>query len=175
MRLRLSIAMSPRASFGAEGADLGRDLLERLDRACLRGPPPPALLVVRDDAVWFVDLRGALPHVRDMHAFVASFAGMPETRAVGVIGGMRRRQEGAEPQPVAAVFLEWPDGSWWGAWRDLGADGRPVATDSDDIQSARAGHARPGGLGGWFSRARREQLRAALEFHPRDTARDLDN
>jgi hypothetical protein len=161
---------------------LGRALLARLDRALTRGPAPPALLVVRPDAIWFVDLRSVLAARLDPHRFMASFAGMPGTEVVGAIGGMRRSDRGADateaagaPVPVAGVFLEWADGRWWSAWRDLGEDGRALATDTDQVQRARDGLSRPGGLGGWFARARFEGLCAQLDPEPRLPEPALEN
>jgi len=179
MRLRLQIAVSPLGSLGPDPLDdegVGRGLLARLDRTLVRGGAPPAMLVVRSDAVWVIDLRPALAARLDPHRFVASFAGDPSALCVGVLGGMRRGGAGDEPPaPVAGVFIERRDGRWWGAWRDLTPEGRPVATDHDAILRARDGATRPGGLGGWFSRARFEGLRAHLEPAPPAPPTELDN
>jgi hypothetical protein len=182
MRVRLQVAVSPLSSLGADVHDedaVGRSLLARLDRALARGGAPPAMFVVRTDAVWGIDLRPVLAARLDPHRFVASFAGDPAAVCVGVLGGMRRGGAGAvdgAPVPVAGVFIERRDGRWWGAWRDLTPEGRPMATDHDAILRARDGAARPGGLGGWFGRARFEGLRARLDPEPRPPAApELDN
>jgi hypothetical protein len=71
---------------------------------------------------------------------------------------------GRTPQPVRAlvVYLEWPDNRWWTAWQALDADGAPVG-DEPQVRRAVEGYPRPGGMGGWFARARREGLRLNLE------------
>ncbi len=173
MRLNLRIATLAREpEFPREDDALGRALLDRLFRRLARGPVAPALIVLEADRALAVDVRPALAALRHpmlMHRFVASFAGMPGVEAVAAVGPMRRgaRAPAGGPveagQPVGGAFVEWADGRWWGGWRPLDDNGRPMPTDSDDILRAVDGHSRPGGLGGWFSRARFEGLAAQLE------------
>ena len=62
-------------------------------------------------------------------------------------------------------FVEWPDSRWWWALRLL--ENRGFREDWPQvIRQAREGDPRPGGVGGWFSRGRRERLRlnAQMEF-----------
>lgn len=171
MRLQLRIATLPRAAFPRDDDALGNALLDELFARLARGPAAPSLLVFEADRVLAVDVREALRSLRHpalVHRFVATFAGMPGVEAVGAVGPMRRGVPAAPPAaptkgvPLGGAFLEWPDGRWWGGWRPLDDDGRPMATDSDDIQRAVDGAPRPAGLGGWFSRARFEGLCAHL-------------
>jgi hypothetical protein len=172
VRLQLRIATLPRAALPEADDALGNALLDELFARLVRGPAAPSLMVFEADRVLAVDVREALRLLRHqalVHRFVASFAGIPGVQAVAAVGPMRRgvrpAQGGAPADPgvpLGGVFLEWPDGRWWGGWRPLDTNGRPMPTDSDDVQRAVDGASRPAGLGGWFSRARFEGLRAEL-------------
>jgi hypothetical protein len=169
VRLNLRIATLPRApDFPREDDALGRALLERLFARLARGPVAPGLIVLESERALAIDVRPALAALRHpalVHRFVSSLAGMPGVEAIAAVGPMRRGARGPseQGQPVGGAFVEWADGRWWGGWRPLDDTGRPMPTDSDDMLRAVDGHSRPGGLGGWFSRARFEGLAARLE------------
>jgi hypothetical protein len=109
-----------------------------------------------------------------VHAVIASLAGMPDVEAVAFLGGVTRRDARAststgdapEAEHLAGVFVEWTDGRWWGCFQPCTPEARWVATDTRDVLRARDGLARPRGLGGWFSRARFEGLRAHFDPEP---------
>ncbi len=173
MTLTLQVATLPRLpDFPADDEPLGRAVLERLLARLRRGRVAPTLIVLYPDRALALDLRPILAVVRtpvELHRHVAAFAGMPGVEAVGVVGLLRRRVRPADgdagpdaPELVAGAFLEWSDGRWWCAIRPVDEDARPMPTDVDGVTRAVDGAARPGGLGGWFGRARFEGLRAHL-------------
>ncbi len=178
--LKIRIAVAPRrASFPADDDALGEALFARVLAAEGKGFPP-AVVVVRSDVVWTLDLRPFLKAALPVHAVIASLAGMPDVEAVAFLGGVTRRDSragervgapGAAPssdtsqaESLAGVFVEWRDGRWWGCFQPVTPEARWIATDSRDVLRARDGLARPRGLGGWFSRARFEGLCA--QFTP---------
>jgi hypothetical protein len=171
VRLQLRIATTSRVAYPRDDDALGQALVERVSARLVRGPIAPTLLVFREDEVLAVDVREALSVLRHpalVHRFIATFAGMPGVEAVAAVGQMRRGSRAAPGEPeqvqrLGGAFLEWSDGRWWGGWRPLDDHGRPMPTDSDDVQRAVDGLPRPSGLGGWFARARFEGLAAVLK------------
>ena len=166
-RLKVRISVAPRAAdFPAEDDALGEALMARVLAAEGKGFPP-ALVVVRSEVVWTLDLRPFLKAGLPIGVVIASLAGMADVEAVAFLGGVTRRVAGeGEAERLAGVFVEWPDGRWWGCFQPVTAEARWVATDSREVLRARDGLARPRGLGGWFSRARFEGLRAQFDPAP---------
>ncbi|MDP2305638.1 MAG: hypothetical protein Q8P18_06395 [Pseudomonadota bacterium] len=162
IQVRVSIARR-QPDFGAADDDVfGRGLVDRVIRAVGRGPLPPAVFLFRPDDVQIVYAAPLLAAARDPHRVLASLAGQPGVDAMAILGRFTQRQKGAEPRLLAGAFIEWTDGRWWASWRPVDKDGRLVPTDEDEVLRAVDGQARPGGLGGWFTRARFEGLRAEL-------------
>ncbi len=145
----------------ADDDTFGKGLLERVLKAAGRGPLPPAVLLLGED-VRIVYAGPLLAAAKDRHRVLASLAGQPGVEAVAVLGRFTQRQKGTEPRPLAGVFVEWADGRWWASWRPVEVSGRLIPTDEDEVLRAIDGRSRPGGLGGWFQRARFEGLRAEL-------------
>lgn len=168
-RLNIRIAVAHRgADFPTQDDALGEALLARVVAAVGKGFPP-AVVVVRSDVLWTLDLRPFLKAGLPIDVVIASLAGMPDVEAVAFLGGVTRRVGGpgtVEPEHLAGVFVEWPAGRWWACFQPVTADARWVATDSRDILRAGDGLARPRGLGGWFSRARFEGLQAHFDPAP---------
>lgn len=161
--VRLRVAVEPRAPSWPDGDDaLGQALADRLYARLARGPVRPSLVLIREDTVQIVDLGPLIQRGGDTHRMIAALAGQEGIQAVAVVGPMVRRHRGRPVARFAGVFVEWPDGRWWGCWRVLGDDGRPMPSDGDDVQRAVDGLSRPGGLGAWFSRARFQGLRAEI-------------
>lgn len=161
--IRVGVTVSRREpEFAAMDDDqFGRVLLEKVLKAAGRGALPPAVLLLGDE-VRIVYVGPLLAAVKDRHRVLASLAGQPGVEAVAILGRFNQRQPGAEPRSLAGVFIEWTDGRWWASWRPVEANGRLIPTDEEEVLRAVDGRPRPGGLGGWFSRARFEGLRADL-------------
>jgi hypothetical protein len=104
----------------------------------------------------------------DQHRAIAAFASQAGARALAIAGVLGRRNRGALVGRDAVVFVEWPDGRWWWCRRALGVPGAPAVDAIDTVERAVEGAAKPGGLGGWFGRARFEQLRVRLEGEAND-------
>lgn len=161
--VRVRIGVAPRLpAFPREDEALGRALIEKLSLQLGRGPVPPVALLLREDAVQIVHIAPLLRRGGDTHRLVAALAGQPGVEAMAVAGMMNRGRRGGPTSRLAGVFIEWADGRWWGSWRPVDAQGRPIPTDMDDVQRAVDGLPRPAGLGAWFSRARFEGLRADI-------------
>ncbi|MFZ5481471.1 MAG: hypothetical protein ACOZNI_32215 [Myxococcota bacterium] len=162
--MRVRVAVAPRGDeFPREDEALGRAMFARLVKRLERGPVAPAVIVLREDRAQIVDLRPMLARGRDAHRLVAALAGGEGVEAIAVVGIVNRRRRGAPAvERYGGVFVEWSDGRWWAAFRPLDDAMRLVPTDMDDVSRAVDGQARPGGLGGWFSRARFQGLRAEI-------------
>lgn len=161
IRVRVTIARRDPEFAAADDEGFGRGLLERVLKASPQGPMPPAVLLLGED-VRIVYVAPLLAAAKDRHRVLASLAGQPGVEAIAVLGRFTQRQKGMEPRPIAGVFVEWQDGRWWASWRPVEPSGRLIPTDEDEVLRAVDGRPRPGGLGGWFSRARFEGLRAEL-------------
>lgn len=156
LRLRIGVEALPA---GAEDdASLGRALLGRVEAALDRGLPPPAAVAVLRGQLWWYDLAPAVHERHDLHRLVSAIAGQEGVAAVGMVGVFRVRRGPRELPQGAVAFLEWPDCRWWAGLRPLD-QGRPRQDLPALERSAEEGYPRPGGLGGWWSRSRREGLR----------------
>jgi hypothetical protein len=166
-RVPLRLRRAPRdpERFPADDAEgLGRALWERLIDALGKGRARPALVVFRPEEVEQFDLAmllkaGGAAAPRLVAALAARIDADRQTtvECAGVLGTVRLRRAGREPVPAGVVFLEWPDGAWWAAHAPLAAEGG-VQWPEPAVRSAVDGWPRPGGMGGWFARARRERL-----------------
>jgi hypothetical protein len=173
-RLPIRLRRAPRDPdrFPADDPDtLGRALWERLIEALGKGRARPALVVFQPDQVEQFDLSmllkvGGAAAPRLVAALAARIDGERQTavECAGVVGTLRLRRPGREPAAAGVVFLEWPDGAWWTAHAPLAAEGG-VQWPEPAVRSAVDGWPRPGGLGGWFARARRERL--VIHLSPR--------
>lgn len=161
IRVRVTIARRDPDFSAADDDTFGRRLLDKVLTAAGRGALPPAVVLLGDD-VRIVYAAPLLAAAKDRHRVLASLAGQPGVEAIAILGRFTQRQPGTQPRSLAGVFVEWPDGRWWASWRPVEPNGRLIPTDEDEVLRATDGRARPGGLGGWFSRARFEGLRAEL-------------
>jgi hypothetical protein len=159
-------------------------LADRL-RAALGDPTPGrrrpgALVVVRAASVELLTLRvepgSSAPRV-DVHQLLAALAASETlagpAEAVGLVGVFRRRRvrwtaQGPAPElgnPVALVFLEWPDGRWTRWEAPMDASGRALQGGAA-WTGARHGDPLPDGLGRWWTRMRRWRPTVALSGAP---------
>ena len=120
--------------------------------------PRPAVVGLGEDQVFFYDVLPLFQGGRDVHRFTGAVAGQDGVEAVATMGVVRFGPQGSQ-RLAAMVFIEWPDGRWCSALRPLDEqrklrDEWPVVT-----RTAVEGYPRPNGVGGWFSRARREGLK----------------
>lgn len=164
--LRLRIAHMPRLPTFPDddeviGAELWRELTSRLQK----GAPRPTLFVFSGEQVQIVDLAPFLTGQTDLHRAISSFAALPDTVALAASGVMTRRNRGRDIGKFAVGFVEWSDGRWWSCTRSTESQGIPVGDAEDEINRAVDGAAKPAGLGGWFSRARFENLTISLKRH----------
>ncbi|MDP2312738.1 MAG: hypothetical protein Q8P41_07520 [Pseudomonadota bacterium] len=162
IRVRVTLARREPDFAATEDDAFGRGLLDRVLRALGRGPMPPAVFLFRRDDVQIVYVAPLLAAAKDPHRVLASLAGQPGVEAIAVLGRFTQRQKGAQPRKLAGTFVEWTDGRWWASWRPVDDNGRLIPTDEDEVLRAVDGQPRPGGLGGWFTRARFEGIRAEL-------------
>ena len=160
-RIRVGVAPRDKGLFPVEGEALGEALYRRLEKAIAEGRlPRPAVLAFMEDQITQYDV---LPMVRagaDLHRFVSSVAGQEGVEAVASVALVRLGPRSTKRvQKLAGMcFVEWPDSRWWGALRLL--DDKKIREDWPvSIRCAEDGDPRPGGVGAWFSRARRENLR----------------
>jgi len=157
--IKLRVGWEPRVPRFPRGDDaLGHVLHELLIGRWANGAPRPTAFLMRADLVEIVDLPPLLQNGPLVHRLFSALAGQEGVEAMAVVGVMHWRRP-----PVArfsVTFVEWSDGRWWLARRRVDDDD-PV----DEVQRAVDGSPRPGGLGGWFSRARFEGIRARIETH----------
>ena len=145
---------------------LGHALFERAAGVLDRGTPRPVMLVLREqqvDQVDVVPLLQAEPAHRER--MLSAVAAQDAVTCAALVGGLtlhrRRRGEVVATTRAIVVYLEWPDNRWWTAWQPVDAT-RSLLGDGPMVRRAVDGEPRPGGIGGWFARARRERLKLRL-------------
>lgn len=145
---------------------LGQSVLGRLqETASKQGPPRAAVLAVHGDRIEQFDLA-AVNEVPEVHRgrLLASIAGRQELECGMLAGTMRVSRSGGRQVRGLVVFIEWPDNRWWTAWQPLNEQGKPDEGHEPVIRRAVDGWPRPRGVGGWFSRVRREGLRLRVNL-----------
>lgn len=166
MSIRLRIAHGPRGErFPADDDALGRALFGMLVERLQVGVPRPTAFVFWSDRVQIVDLPPLLAAPGDAHRHVASLTAQEGAEAMALLGVLTRRGRGIPPRRFAVGFVEWSDGRWWFAVRPVTDAGRLLDDVGEEVHRAVEGAPRPGGLGGWFSRARFEGLQIRIEPH----------
>ena len=160
-RIRIGIGPRDKQRFPLEDDALGMALYTRLEQMIgEKGLPRPAVLALQERQVLQYDILPLLKNGADVHRFVSAVAGQGEIEAVASVGlvklGNPRRSKNG--RLAAMCFVEWPDTRWWGALRLL--EGKAFREDWPVVfRCAVDGDPRPAGVGAWFSRARRENLR----------------
>ncbi len=158
MRLRAFVGERDLSRFPEDDDGLGRAVMQVVEDALKKGRPRPGFFAFRGDQMDRFDL-GPLMRAprkrRDM--FLAAIAGRRDIECVALLGVMRvGKGKRSGPGRSAVVYVEWPDNRWWTAWL-------PVGTVSEEqelvVRTAEEGWPRPGGVGGWFSLARRTGVR----------------
>ncbi len=163
-RIRLRVRTFPRVPIfpledDALGERLWSDLIERLARSPVR----PAAIMLRGEVAHVVDLAPLTEEPRLAHQRVAGLCAVEGVEALALVGPLFRRRRGGAAERFAVVFVEWTDGRWWFGQRRLTDAGSIFPGSEDEIQRAVDGAPRPGGLGGWFSRARFENMKTSFE------------
>ncbi len=146
--------------FPREDGALGEAIFRLLRSALDKGLPRPAMFVFFADQVDRFELAPVMHQSRAARdRMLGAIAGQREVECVALLGilQIKRPREGIHVRG-AVVFVEWPDNRWWTAWLPLDGAGKP-ARDEAEVRSAVEGFPRPGGVGGWFSLARRTGLR----------------
>ena len=177
-RFRLRIQTGPRdpAKLPLDDDALGEAVLSRVRDALVQGFPRPAMLLLRDLEVQQLDvapLMAAPPEHRER--MFAAAAGQDDVRCAVLAGALslRRRVNGQiVGHRAVVVYVEFPDNRWWTAWQ-LVDDDRALLGDGPVLRRAIDGSPRPGGVGGWFARARREGLKLQVERPPGQEGLDL--
>lgn len=137
---------------------LGHALFGRLGEAIARGLPRPVVLVLQERWVDQVDIVPILSEPAPARErFLSALCGAPDAECSALVGVMRLSRPGRPRAGI--VYLEWPDNRWWTAYGLLGEDSRFAPGAPHLVRRAVDGWPRPGGVGGWFARARREGLR----------------
>lgn len=161
MNGRLRIRSVPRGGVHPD-AHPGEMLVALLSRAVAGGAHQAVGLVLRAGTLDLVDLSAAraagLPMPWLLAGLTSTITASGPALAVGVLGVLGRR-EGEGERRVAVAFLEWEDNRWWWYEAPLGEGGRSVEDERAHVRSAEEGDALPGGLGRWWSAARRSGMR----------------
>ncbi|HCH61985.1 MAG TPA: hypothetical protein DFR83_04215 [Deltaproteobacteria bacterium] len=144
--------------------ELGKSVMARLvSTARESGLPRPALVAIHSQQVEQFDFgsirQAAEPHRTRM---IASILGRPELECGVFAGTMNVERRGQSSVRGLVVYIEWPDNRWWTAWQPVGPLGQPADVEPA-VRRAVDGWPMPRGVGGWFSRVRREGLRLRVQ------------
>ena len=160
--IKLRAYQTPRdlIRFPRGDAELGAAVFSLVEKALEKGMPRPALFVFFDDQVDRFDLGPLMRRPRAVRdRMIAAIAGQREVECVALLGVLQVKRPRTDQVARGAVtFIEWPDNRWWTSWLPLTPDGTPVR-EAIEVRSAVEGFPRPGGVGGWFSMARRTGIR----------------
>lgn len=158
LRLRVAWAGRPDPRFPADDEAFPPRLHQLLLEKLGPRPPRPTAFLYRSESVQIVDLPPLLA-APDPHRWLSALAGQDGVEAMGVVALLHKRRQGRVIERCAGTFVEWADGRWWWDRRVLDPTGAP--RPELDIEPLRAidGATKPLGLGGWFARARFQQLR----------------
>ena len=142
---------------------LGESLTNRLvEISASKGLPRPALVALHPREIEQFDLstirKAPEPHRTRL---MASILGRPELECGVLAGTMMVNRRGQPPIRGLVVYIEWPDNRWWTSWRPLPDADRAMQADPV-VRRAVDGWPMPRGVGGWFSRVRREGLRLRM-------------
>ena len=167
-RIRVGIGPRDKSKFPLEDSALCEALYGRLEGYVLeRGLPRPAVIALEANQISQFDIFPILKAGGDVHRFISAVAGQPGIEAVAMVGlvNLRRKVRSKEGEMLGAMcFVEWSgDSRWFSAMRPV-QDGGFRAEWPVALRSAIEGDQRPGGVGGWFSRARRQNLRLKTRF-----------
>ena len=146
--------------FPRDDEGLGKSVFKLVEAALAKGMPRPALFVFYSGQVDRFDLEPLMRQPRQVRdRMIAAIAGQSEVECVALVGVLQiNRRKGQQGVRGAVTFIEWPDNRWWTCWLPLDASGSPVPQAQVE-RSAVDGFPRPGGVGGWFSLARRTGIR----------------
>jgi hypothetical protein len=138
---------------------LGESIMGRLGEISRsKGLPRSALVALFPDEVEQFDLatvrKAPEPHRTRL---TASILGRPELECGVLAGTMMVNRRGQPPIRGLVVYIEWPDNRWWTSWQPL-SDGHMPTSSDPVVRRAIDGWPMPRGVGGWFSRVRREGL-----------------
>lgn len=174
--LRVRVAHGPRDLLRfPEGPDeLGPVLLGLVEEKVAEGKTPaPAVLAFSSETLRQYDVVPVLRAKAELHRFVAAVSGTDELECVALLGVPRVRLGRAkEGTPAALAFVEWSDGRWWSGMRVL-KNGELSEDLPAVVRTAEEGWPRPGGLGGWWARGRREGLRLSMAGRQQQAGQDL--
>ena len=141
--------------------ELVQTLFVQLEATLAKGLPRPTCLALGAESVLQYDLLPLVREGSDLHRFIASVAGGGDAETVGIVGVLQSHK-GRVPAAFAVVFLEESDGRWWHAWKPV-FQGQEALLGTQRYACAEAGDARPPGLGGWWARARSQDLRLRVD------------
>jgi len=164
--LRLKGSAVPRSMerYPRDDESLGMALFSLVTSALSRGRPAPVVFLLSSETVDRFPYKSIMKFKGPARRrLLGSIAGANEAECMAILGAFRFQGKGPlAGQWVVSVFIEWPDNRWWTAWQPLGPNGQLVG-DGPQIRVAADGSPRPGGVGGWFAHARRNNLR--LKIH----------
>lgn len=161
-RLRIRSSARDPAGFPAEDEALGQSLFTRLAASLLRGLPRPTLLLLREDQVDQVDALDILRRSGDEgHTLLSALSGQEGVQCAALVGVLTVRTGPQSGARAAVIFVEWPDNRWWTAWQPMD-ESRVLLGEGPIVRAAVDGWPKPGGVGGWFAKARRLDLHLRL-------------
>lgn len=163
IRLRAYQGVRDIERFPREDSALGEAVFGLVKQSLSRGTPRPALFVFFENQVDRFDLAPLMRQPRvSRDRMIAAMAGQTGVECVALLGVLRlRRSASGEHGRAAVTFIEWPDNRWWTSWMPIDSSGVPSQPELE-ARTAVEGFPRPGGVGGWFSLARRSGIQLHL-------------
>jgi len=159
--MRVRVSSRDLTRYPHQDASLCNALFNMVYVASKKGTLKPAMVIVRDEQVDWYDVGPVFQNprktTRKLLAAVAAQDGVECAALLGVfnVDNVRRKQ----PAKSVLCYVEWPDNRWIMKWQHI-RNGKVVG--EPQFSSATDGFARPSGLGGWFSYARRTRLQLRM-------------
>lgn len=164
LRLRGSAIPRDTERYPRDDSALGSALFSMVTDALGRGRPAPVVFLLSANTVDRFAYKSILQFQgRSRRRLLGSIAGADGAECMAILGAFRFRGRGPlDGQWVVSTYIEWPDNRWWTAWQPIGPSGQLIGTEPQ-IRQALDGSPRPGGVGGWFAYARRNNLRLNIQ------------
>ena len=164
LQLRGSAIPRDMGRYPRDDEALGLSLFGMVRQALDRGRPAPVVFLFGRDTVDRFPFKDILKHKgRARRRLLGAIAGSDGVECMATLGAFRFRGRGPlDGQWVVSVFIEWPDNRWWTAWQPIGPSGQLIG-DGPQVRLASDGSPRPGGVGGWFAHARRNNLSLKIQ------------
>ena len=146
--------------------ELGRSLFTEIHKRAFLGSLLPEFWLFYADRIECFDLRPSFAYTpMNKMLLLSAIAGREGIECAALLCTAKSDAAGT---PSGVCFIEWPDNRWW-MGTQLHKKGGGLLSEHPIITRAVDGAPKPAHLGGWFSTARRLQIRLNIQSSDQQT------